>query len=172
MTTPDPRTFAGTSAPPGGLASRTAVTIAVLLGLFFSSGWFGYRAYLESPVVVSAEPAPSEHAASAERAVLFVVDAFTPAHAFDPAVMPTLARLAGEGASGIAQTGPVTTTAPCVYGFTTGRPGNLVQAIFNFHLNRYLTLALADETADPLKFAIEEMPAIPGPGHAPRSALW
>ncbi len=133
MTTPDPRTFAGTSAPPGGLASRTAVTIAVLLGLFFSSGWFGYRAYLESPVVVSAEPAPSEHAASAERAVLFVVDAFTPAHAFDPAVMPTLARLAGEGASGIAQTGPVTTTAPCVYGFTTGRPGNLVQAIFNFH---------------------------------------
>ena len=47
--------------------------------------------------------------------------------------MPTFVRLAGEGASGIVQTGPVTTTAPCVYSLTTGRPGSLVQAIFNFH---------------------------------------
>lgn len=133
MTNPDPRTYEGTSARPSAFASRMAATIAVLLGLFFLSGWFGYRAYLESPVVVSAEPAPAKHAATAERAVLFVVDAFTPARAFDPAVMPTLARLAGDGASGIVQTGPVTTTAPCVYSLTTGRPGNLVQAIFNFH---------------------------------------
>lgn len=133
MITPRTRTDDETPAPAGALPLRTAATITVLLVLFFLSGWFGYRAYLERPVVVSAEPAPSAHSATAARAVLFVVDAFTPAHAFDPAVMPTLARLAGDGASGIVQTGPVTTTAPCVFGFTTGRPGNLVQAIFNFH---------------------------------------
>lgn len=133
MSISDPRTDDILNAQPGALPLRTSVTIAVLLALFFLSGWFGYRAYLESPVVISAEPTPSRHAATAERAVLFIIDAFTPARAFDAAVMPSLARLSGEGASGIVQTGPVTTTAPCVYSLTTGRPGNLVQAIFNFH---------------------------------------
>lgn len=133
MSTPHFRTDDESTAHSGALTLRTSATIAALLALFFLSGWFGYRAYLESPVVVSAEPAPSTQAATADRAVLFVIDAFTPGHAFDPAVMPTLARIAGDGASGVVQTGRVTTTAPCVYGFTTGRPGNLVQAIFNFH---------------------------------------
>ncbi len=118
---------------PTHLPLRTFVTITSLLGLFLVAGWFGYRAYLETPDVVSAKAEPSHHAATAERAVLFVIDAFTPAKAFDPAVMPTFNRLAASGASGIVQTGPVTTTAPCVYSLTTGRPGSLVQAIFNFH---------------------------------------
>lgn len=107
--------------------------MAALLGLFFVAGWLGYRAYLETPDVVTAAAGPAAHAPSATRAVLFVVDAFTPGRAFDPAVMPVLAGLAAGGASGIAETGSVTTTAPCVYSLTTGRPGSLVQAILNFH---------------------------------------
>ena len=64
--------------------------------------------------------------------VLFLIDALTPAHAFDPAIMPNLAALAQRGASGHVHTGPVTTTAPCIFSLMTGRPGSLVQAIFNF----------------------------------------
>ncbi len=72
-----------------------------------------------------------------------------PGKAFDPAVMPAFNRLASAGASGIVQTGTVTTTAPCVYSLTTGRPGNLVQAIFNFHssatrVDSLLSLMAAD----------------------------
>ncbi|MCC6848700.1 MAG: alkaline phosphatase family protein [Deltaproteobacteria bacterium] len=119
--------------PTSRLAVRTLVTIGALLLLFLLAGWFGYRAYLATPDVVSAAPPPSRHAATAARAVLFVIDAFTPERAFDPAVMPTFNRLAAAGASGIVRTGPVTTTAPCVYSLTTGRPGSVVQAIFNFH---------------------------------------
>ena len=146
MTTPDPRIANDAS---HHLSLRTFATITVLLGLFLLSGWFGYRAYLESPEVVSAEPSPSRHPATATRAVLFVVDAFTPGKAFDPAVMPAFNRLASAGASGIVQTGMVTTTAPCVYSLTTGRPGNLVQAIFNFHssatrVDSLLSLMAAD----------------------------
>ncbi len=134
MQTTDPRTVTPPdSEPPRLLPIRTGSTIAMLLVLFLLSGWYGYRAYLESPDVVSVEATPSRHAATAERAILFVIDAFTPGKAFDPAVMPAFNRLASSGASGIVQTGPVTTTAPCVYSFTTGRPGSLVQAIFNFH---------------------------------------
>ena len=102
---------------------RTFAMITALLGLFLLSGWFGYRAYLESPEVVSAEPSPSRHPATATRAVLFVVDAFTPGKAFDPAVMPAFNRLASAGASGIVQTGTVTTTAPCVYSSDDRSPG-------------------------------------------------
>src|SRR6266481_2870351 len=114
------------------LPLRVFGTITVLLLVFLFSGWLGYRAYLATPDVVSVTPPPPRHRAVAERAVLFVVDAFTPDKAFDANVMPTVARLAAGGASGIAQTGRVTTTAPCVYSLTTGRPGSLVQAIFNF----------------------------------------
>lgn len=115
------------------LPLRTFATIAALLALFFLSGWFGYRAYLEAPGVVVGATRPASHAPAASRAVLFVIDAFTPAKAFDASVMPNFNRLAASGASGIVQTGTVTTTAPCVYSLTTGRPGSLVQAIFNFH---------------------------------------
>jgi hypothetical protein len=115
------------------LPLRVLGTITALLLLFLFSGWVGYRAYLATPDVVSVTPPPARHAAMAERAVLFVIDAFTPEKAFDPGVMPTIARLSAGGASGIAQTGRVTTTAPCVYSLTTGRPGSLIQAIFNFH---------------------------------------
>ncbi len=115
------------------LALRTSGLVTLLLVTFLGAGWLGYRAYLATPDTVAAAPPPSQHAATARRAVLFVIDAFTPAKAFDPAVMPTVARLAGEGASGIVHTGSMTTTAPCVYSLTTGRPGSLIQAIFNFH---------------------------------------
>ncbi len=134
MSTIDPRIAEHRPIEPSSrLPLRTCGTIALLLLLFLFSGWFGYRAYLESPDVVSAEPEPARHTAVAERAVLFVIDAFTPGKAFDAATMPTFNRLAAAGASGIVQTGTVTTTAPCVYSLTTGRPGSLVQAIFNFH---------------------------------------
>ncbi len=135
--------------PSVSLPLRTLAMVGGLLAVFFLSGWFGYRAYLETPEVVSAEPSPSQHPATARRAVLFVIDAFTPQKAFDPAVMPAFNRLAAAGASGIIQTGTVTTTAPCVYSMMTGRPGNLVQAIFNFHssptrVDSLLTLMAAD----------------------------
>ncbi|MCC6765488.1 MAG: alkaline phosphatase family protein [Deltaproteobacteria bacterium] len=135
--------------PTSRLAVRTLATIGALLLLFLLAGWFGYRAYLATPDVVSAVPPPSRHAAAASRVVLFVIDAFTPEKAFDPAVMPTFGRLAAAGASGVVQTDPVTTTAPCVYSLTTGRPGNLVQAIFNFHsrpttVDSLLSLVAAD----------------------------
>ncbi len=119
--------------PTSALPLRVLATIVALLVLFLLSGWLGYRAYLATPDAVSGKPLPARHAAVAQRLVLFVVDAFTPEKAFDPGVMPTFNRLAASGASGIAQTGRVTTTAPCVYSLTTGRPGSLIQAIFNFH---------------------------------------
>jgi hypothetical protein len=105
----------------------------VPLALFLLAGALGYQAYLAAPAVPSAPPASTRHEGRAARAVLFVIDGFHPRRAFDPAVMPHLARLAGTGASGIARTGPLTTTAPAIYTMMTGRPGTLLQAIFNFH---------------------------------------
>jgi len=130
------------------LPLRIFGTITALLLLFLFAGWLGYRAYLATPDVVSGSPLPSRHPAVAERAVLFVIDAFTPEKAFDAQVMPTMARLAAAGASGIAQTGRVTTTAPCVYSLTTGRPGSLVQAIFNFHSSETRVDSLLSLVAD------------------------
>jgi maltose alpha-D-glucosyltransferase/alpha-amylase len=42
--------------------------------------------------------------------------------------------------------------------------GNELQALFNFHLNRYLFVALAAESADPIRFGLKELPSIPGSG--------
>jgi maltose alpha-D-glucosyltransferase/alpha-amylase len=42
--------------------------------------------------------------------------------------------------------------------------GNELQALFNFHLNRYLFLGLAQESADPIRFGLNELPTIPGSG--------
>jgi maltose alpha-D-glucosyltransferase/alpha-amylase len=42
--------------------------------------------------------------------------------------------------------------------------GNELQALFNFHLNRYVFLGLAQESADPIKFGLEQLPTIPGSG--------
>ena len=42
--------------------------------------------------------------------------------------------------------------------------GNELQALFNFPLNRYLFLALAEESADPVKFGLNELPSIPDSG--------
>ncbi len=39
--------------------------------------------------------------------------------------------------------------------------GNELQAVFNFIMNRYLFLALAQESADPIKFVLHELPTIP-----------
>jgi hypothetical protein len=133
---------------PSPLPLRVLGTIAALLLLFLLSGWLGYRAYLATPDTVSGKPLPARHPAVAQRAVLFVVDAFTPEKAFDPQVMPTFNRLVASGASGIAQTGRVTTTAPCVYSLTTGRPGSLIQAIFNFHSSETRVDSLLSLVAD------------------------
>ena len=64
---------------------------------------------------------------------MFIIDGFHPGHAWDPAVMPTFARLAAEGASGIAKTSSMSLTAPCVFSLGTGRPGTLLQGILDFH---------------------------------------
>lgn len=42
--------------------------------------------------------------------------------------------------------------------------GNELQALFNFPLNRYVFLALAQETADAITFGLKELPTIPGTG--------
>jgi maltose alpha-D-glucosyltransferase/alpha-amylase len=39
--------------------------------------------------------------------------------------------------------------------------GNELQAVFNFVLNRYLLLALAEESADPIKVGLNELPVLP-----------
>lgn len=42
--------------------------------------------------------------------------------------------------------------------------GNQLQALFNFPLNRYLFLGLAQQSADPIKFGLQQLPTIPGAG--------
>lgn len=42
--------------------------------------------------------------------------------------------------------------------------GNQLQALFNFPLNRYLFLGLAQRSADPVRFGLEQLPTIPGSG--------
>jgi maltose alpha-D-glucosyltransferase/alpha-amylase len=42
--------------------------------------------------------------------------------------------------------------------------GNELQALFNFALNRYLFLGLAQESADPIRFGLQQLPSIPGSG--------
>ena len=42
--------------------------------------------------------------------------------------------------------------------------GNELQALFNFPLNRYLFLGLAQESADPIKFGLQQLPTIPDRG--------
>ncbi|MDQ3540711.1 MAG: alpha-amylase family protein [Chloroflexota bacterium] len=42
--------------------------------------------------------------------------------------------------------------------------GNQLQALFNFPLNRYLFLSLAQESADAITFGLSELPSIPGTG--------
>jgi maltose alpha-D-glucosyltransferase / alpha-amylase len=39
--------------------------------------------------------------------------------------------------------------------------GNELQAVFNFIMNRYLLLALAEESADPIQVALNELPPLP-----------
>ena len=42
--------------------------------------------------------------------------------------------------------------------------GNELHSLFNFPLNRYLFLALQEESADPIHFALDELPTIPDTG--------
>jgi maltose alpha-D-glucosyltransferase/alpha-amylase len=42
--------------------------------------------------------------------------------------------------------------------------GNQLQALFNFPLNRYCFLGLAQESADPIKFGLQQLPTIPDNG--------
>src|SRR5690606_20879836 len=42
--------------------------------------------------------------------------------------------------------------------------GNQLQALFNFPLNRFLFLGLAQESADPIKVGLQELPSIPDRG--------
>ncbi|MBW3633944.1 MAG: alpha-amylase family protein [Chloroflexi bacterium] len=42
--------------------------------------------------------------------------------------------------------------------------GNQLQALFNFPLNRYVFLGLAQKSADPIRFGIQQLPTIPDSG--------
>ena len=42
--------------------------------------------------------------------------------------------------------------------------GNELQALFNFIINRYIFLSLAQESADAIKFGLNQLPSIPGTG--------
>jgi maltose alpha-D-glucosyltransferase / alpha-amylase len=42
--------------------------------------------------------------------------------------------------------------------------GNQLQALFNFPLNRFVFLGLAQESADPIRFGLDQLPTIPGNG--------
>jgi maltose alpha-D-glucosyltransferase/alpha-amylase len=42
--------------------------------------------------------------------------------------------------------------------------GNQLQALFNFPLNRYVFLGLAQQSADPIKFGLQQLPTIPDRG--------
>jgi maltose alpha-D-glucosyltransferase/alpha-amylase len=42
--------------------------------------------------------------------------------------------------------------------------GNHLQALFNFPLNRYVFLGLAQGSADPIRFGLQQLPSIPGNG--------
>ena len=42
--------------------------------------------------------------------------------------------------------------------------GNQLQALFNFPLNRFVFLGLAQESADPIKFGLQQLPTIPERG--------
>jgi maltose alpha-D-glucosyltransferase/alpha-amylase len=42
--------------------------------------------------------------------------------------------------------------------------GNELQALFNFTLNRYVFLGLAQGSADPIRFGLQQLPSIPGIG--------
>jgi maltose alpha-D-glucosyltransferase/alpha-amylase len=42
--------------------------------------------------------------------------------------------------------------------------GNQLQALFNFPLNRFVFLGLAQESADPIKFGLQQLPTIPDRG--------
>ncbi|MDQ3525022.1 MAG: alpha-amylase family protein, partial [Chloroflexota bacterium] len=42
--------------------------------------------------------------------------------------------------------------------------GNQLQALFNFPLNRYIFLGLAQESADAINFGLNQLPSIPGEG--------
>jgi hypothetical protein len=117
----------------GAVVSRTLAGLAVLIALFLLAGICEYHAYLAPPETPDVDGPVGLQPAPAHRAVLFIVDAFHPEHAFDPAVMPNVVELATDGASGLVRTGPVSLTGPCVFSLMTGRPGNLVQGVFNFH---------------------------------------
>jgi len=43
--------------------------------------------------------------------------------------------------------------------------GNELKAVFNFTLNRYMFLALAQQSADPIEYGLQQLPTIPGDGH-------
>jgi len=109
------------------------LSMVALIAAFFVAGFVAYRAYLSgSHNNLTAVPQPSQHAALARRAVIFIIDGFHPERAFDPTVMPAFSELAARGAAGIAKTDPITMTGPAVYSLMTGRPASLVQAIMNF----------------------------------------
>ena len=42
--------------------------------------------------------------------------------------------------------------------------GNALQSLFNFTMNRYVFLGLAQESADPIGFGLDQLPTVPGEG--------
>ena len=127
---------------------RAMLSTIVLIAAFFAAGFVSYRAYLSTSTSPQAPPQPSQHAALAHRAVIFIIDGFHPQRAFDATVMPAFSELAARGAAGIAKTDPITMTGPAIYNLMTGRPSSLVQAIMNFSATETRVDSLLSLVAD------------------------
>lgn len=119
--------------PAGFAARRLAVLVAAALMVLVAAGRFALESWLDRP----APDELPEIGARTDKAspLLFVIlDGLNETSAFTHpnGAMPRMAALAAEGASGIAETGEPTLTAPCVRALLTGRRPDLLTGFRNF----------------------------------------
>ena len=116
------------------LRKRAILVTVAALAAMLALGQVGYRLYLaERPV----PPAPDAGAIATgapltDRLVVVVVDALREDAAFDATVMPTFARIAGSGASGVSVTPPMTLTTMSVLNMGTGMTPSISWSLKNF----------------------------------------
>jgi len=114
-------------------AARAPLAILLLLGMLLAAGGMAYLAYFATPDITDPPSSAPTRTTAARRALLFIIDGFAAVPPIEATVMPTFARLAREGAHGVAQTSSMSLTAPCVYSLGTGRPGTLTLGVLDFH---------------------------------------
>ncbi|MEO6027441.1 MAG: alkaline phosphatase, partial [Candidatus Binatia bacterium] len=114
-------------------AARAPLAILLLLGILLAAGGTAYLAYFATPDITDPPSSAPTRTTPARRALLFIIDGFAAVPPVESTVMPTFARLASEGAHGVAHTSSMSLTAPCVYSLGTGRPGTLTLGVLDFH---------------------------------------